>query len=122
MNAEESFEREDDPIKRGQEETSFSLQEKFTIYSTHISVSTQRLMRKNLDDFRDTYVMGAGYRINVPALDDSAVWPLVQSYGDRCLGCYATTIQAGLRFPLDPAIERILDVYRLGIWQLAPNS
>ena len=108
--------------ERGQGEASSSLQNDYTPYFTHISLSTQKTRLKGLDEFRDTYVMGAGYEVKVPALTDAVVWPLNQSYQDTAFGCYAAVIQAGLRFPLDPAIEGILDGYRLGIWQLTPNS
>ena len=79
-------------------------------------------MLKNLEEFWETYVMGAGYEIHVPDLDDTVVWPFNQSYGDQCFGCYKAAIQAGLRFPLDKDVEKILDGYCLGVWQLTPNS
>uniref|UniRef100_A0A803MP83 DNA-directed RNA polymerase III subunit RPC9 n=1 Tax=Chenopodium quinoa TaxID=63459 RepID=A0A803MP83_CHEQI len=49
--------------ERGQGEASSSLQDDYTPYFSHISLSTQKTMLKGLDEFRDTYVMGAGYEV-----------------------------------------------------------
>uniref|UniRef100_A0A803MMG4 Core-2/I-branching beta-1,6-N-acetylglucosaminyltransferase family protein n=1 Tax=Chenopodium quinoa TaxID=63459 RepID=A0A803MMG4_CHEQI len=57
--------------ERGGGEASSSAREEFTPYFTHISSGTQGNMCKKLNDFRAAHVMGAGYEIHVPDLDDT---------------------------------------------------
>ena len=50
------------------------------------------------------------------------VWEHNIEHADKYFGYYEAAIDASLRFPLHPAVKDILAGYRLGLWQLTPNS
>ena len=91
-------------------------------YYQHVPPGRRSAMASGLANFRRKVVLGYGYTLSVPNEGDTITWPSLASYQDRAFGCYEAAFQAGLRFPLHPAVERILDGYQLGIWQLVPNS
>ena len=72
-------------------------------------------MASGLANFRRKVVLGYGYTLSVPNEGDTITWPSLASYQDKAFGCYEAAFQAGLCFPLHPAVERILDGYELGI-------
>ena len=103
-------------------EPSASYREENAPYYCRVPRGRIATMRDNVASFIANHKMGPEYLLFVPDPEDTVVWPAGTSYGDGCFGCYVAAIKAGLRFPLHPAVQRILDGYDLGLWQLAPNS
>lgn len=111
-------------VEKGDEwsEPSASNRELNTPYFCHVPKGRIKAMKEKLYTFLSDHEMGPNFNLFVPDPEDAVVWPETISYGDACFGCYEAAIKAGLRFPLHPAVQKILDGYEVGLWQLAPNS
>ena len=103
-------------------EPSASYREQNTPYYCTVPRGRITAMQEKVESFIANHTMGPDFLVFVPDPEDTVVWPAGTSYDSACFGCYEAAIKAGLRFPLHPAVQRILDGYELGLWQLAPNS
>ena len=79
-------------------------------------------MIKGLENFRRRHEMGNGYTIRPCDEDGHVLITRRVENAEEYFGCYEATIQAGIRFPLHPAISEILSGYDVGLFQLSPNS
>ena len=79
-------------------------------------------MKSKLHAFRRTHEMGEGYTIKPCEKNGHVLLTQRSENADQFFGCYEAVIQAGLRFPVHPAINSIIADYDIGLCQLTPNS